>query len=121
MGFFSALRVALSALVVNKGRSTLTSLGIVIGISAVIALVSAGDGARLLLDEKLETVGKNIIVVRAGERRVSLHRRLQQRVAGIAAIKADPQFTEFKLVRQSRLSVVPVSDEHWKVLAKMAG
>src|SRR5262245_18036726 len=66
MGFFSALRVALSALVVNKGRSTLTSLGIVIGISAVIALVSAGDGARLLLDEKLETVGKNIIVVRMG-------------------------------------------------------
>src|SRR5262249_49864816 len=68
MGFFSALRVALSALVVNKGRSTLTSLGIVIGISAVIALVSAGDGARLLLDEKLETVGKNIMVVRGGGR-----------------------------------------------------
>jgi putative ABC transport system permease protein len=68
MGFFSALRVALAALVVNKGRSTLTSLGIVIGISAVIALVSAGDGARLLLDEKLDTVGKNIIIIRAGGR-----------------------------------------------------
>jgi predicted RNA-binding protein with PUA-like domain len=39
----------------------------------------------------------------------------------LAAIKADPQFKEFKLVRQSRLSVVPVSDEHWKVLTKMAG
>jgi putative ABC transport system permease protein len=68
MGFFSALRVALAALVVNKGRSTLTSLGIVIGISAVIALVSAGDGARFLLDQKLEGVGKNIIIVRAGAR-----------------------------------------------------
>ena len=68
MGFFSALRVALAALVVNKGRSTLTSLGIVIGISAVIAMVSAGDGARLLLDERLETVGKNIIIVRPGQR-----------------------------------------------------
>jgi putative ABC transport system permease protein len=68
MGFFSALRVALAALVVNKGRSTLTSLGIVIGISAVIALVSAGDGARFLLDQKLETVGKNLILVRAGAR-----------------------------------------------------
>jgi putative ABC transport system permease protein len=68
MGFFSALRVALAALVVNKGRSTLTSLGIVIGISAVIALVSAGDGARFLLDEKLDTVGKNLIIVRAGAR-----------------------------------------------------
>src|SRR6266849_4241408 len=68
MGFFSALRVALAALVVNKGRSTLTSLGIVVGISAVIALVSAGDGARFLLDEKLETVGKNVIIVRPGGR-----------------------------------------------------
>src|SRR5262245_27530860 len=66
MGFFSALRVAPFALVVNQGPSTLPTRGIVIGISAVSALVSAGDGARLLLDEKLETVGKNIIVVRAG-------------------------------------------------------
>jgi predicted RNA-binding protein with PUA-like domain len=39
----------------------------------------------------------------------------------LATIKADPQFKEFKLVRQSRLSVVPVSDDHWKLLTKMAG
>ena len=39
----------------------------------------------------------------------------------LAAIKADPKFKEFKLVRQSRLSVVPVSDEHWKLLMKMSG
>jgi putative ABC transport system permease protein len=68
MSFFSALRVALSALLVNKGRSTLTSLGIVIGISAVIALVSAGNGARKELDKRLESVGKNLILVQAGGR-----------------------------------------------------
>lgn len=39
----------------------------------------------------------------------------------LAAIKADPSFREFKLVRQSRLSVVPVSAEHWKLLLKMSG
>jgi predicted RNA-binding protein with PUA-like domain len=39
----------------------------------------------------------------------------------LAAIKADPKFKEMKLVRQSRLSVSPVSDEHWKLLLKMAG
>ncbi len=39
----------------------------------------------------------------------------------LAAIKADGKFKEFKLVRQSRLSVVPVSDEHWKLLMKMSG
>jgi predicted RNA-binding protein with PUA-like domain len=39
----------------------------------------------------------------------------------LAAIKADAKFKDFKLVRQSRLSVVPVSDEHWKLLLKMSG
>ncbi len=38
----------------------------------------------------------------------------------LADIKADPKFKEFGLVRQSRLSVVPVSDEHWKLIVKMS-
>jgi putative ABC transport system permease protein len=66
MDFFSAIRVALAALLVNKGRSALTSLGIVIGISAVIAMVAAGGGARQILDDRLDNVGKNLIVVKAG-------------------------------------------------------
>src|SRR5437870_2060530 len=68
MGFFSALRVALTALVVHKGRSILTSLGIVIGTAAVIAMVSAAGGAREKLDERLDNVGKNLILIRAGAR-----------------------------------------------------
>ena len=39
----------------------------------------------------------------------------------LAEIKADPKFKEMKLVRQSRLSVSPVNDDHWKLLMKMAG
>lgn len=66
MGFFSALRVALAALFINKGRSILTSLGIVIGIAAVIAMVAAGNGAKEKLDDRLESVGKNIILIRPG-------------------------------------------------------
>ena len=42
-------------------------------------------------------------------------RPLKQEVP-LAAIRPDPRFAEFKLVRQSRLSVVPVSDEHWAML-----
>jgi putative ABC transport system permease protein len=68
MSFFSAIRVALTALLVNKGRSMLTSLGIVIGISAVIAMVAAGSGARYKLDDRLESVGKNLILIRPGSR-----------------------------------------------------
>ena len=66
MGFFTAIRVALGALLIHKGRAALTSLGIVIGIAAVTALVSAGDGARLQLDNQMDTLGKNLILVRAG-------------------------------------------------------
>jgi predicted RNA-binding protein with PUA-like domain len=39
----------------------------------------------------------------------------------LAAMKADGRFAEFGLVRQSRLSVVPVGAEHWKLLMKMSG
>jgi predicted RNA-binding protein with PUA-like domain len=39
----------------------------------------------------------------------------------LADIKADDRFADFALVRQSRLSVVPVSDDHWKMLCEMGG
>ena len=68
MSFLSAIRVALGALLVNKGRSFLTSLGIVIGIGAVIAMVSAGSGARYKLEDRLDSLGKNLILIRPGSR-----------------------------------------------------
>jgi predicted RNA-binding protein with PUA-like domain len=42
------------------------------------------------------------------------------REVSLAAIKADPRFADMALVRQSRLSVSPVSDAHWEMLCKMA-
>jgi putative ABC transport system permease protein len=63
------LRVALGALRVNQGRAALTSLGIVIGIAVVTALVSAGEGARRKIDDQLNVLGKNMIVVRPGSYR----------------------------------------------------
>jgi predicted RNA-binding protein with PUA-like domain len=39
----------------------------------------------------------------------------------LADIKADDRFQDFLLVRQSRLSVVPVSEAHWALLSEMAG
>lgn len=39
----------------------------------------------------------------------------------LKAIKADPRFADLALVRQGRLSVSPVSEEHWRVLCQMAG
>lgn len=68
MNILNAFRIALNALVIHKGRSTLTSLGIIIGTGAVISMVSAGGGARQKLDERLDNVGKTLIVIRAGSR-----------------------------------------------------
>jgi putative ABC transport system permease protein len=68
MSFFAAVRLALGALLVHKGRSFLTSLGIIIGIGAVIAVVAAVDGAQAKLDERMATIGKNLILIRAGAR-----------------------------------------------------
>ena len=39
----------------------------------------------------------------------------------LAAIKAEPKLKDFGLVRQGRLSVVPVTDAEWRIIAKMAG
>ena len=39
----------------------------------------------------------------------------------LKAIKADPRFADLALVRQSRLSVVPVGDAHWRILCGMGG
>jgi predicted RNA-binding protein with PUA-like domain len=47
-------------------------------------------------------------------------RRLPQPVT-LAAVKADPAFADFALVRQGRLSVVPVTPEQWRELLGMAG
>src|SRR5437667_1734404 len=68
MNIFTAFRIALNALIMHKGRSTLTSLGIIIGTGAVISMVSAGGSARQKLDERLDNVGKTLIIVRAGSR-----------------------------------------------------
>jgi putative ABC transport system permease protein len=66
MSLLSIIRVALAALLLHKTRSALTCLGIVVGVGAVVALVSAATGARRKLEDRLATVGSNLILIRAG-------------------------------------------------------
>jgi putative ABC transport system permease protein len=67
MNLFQSLAVALGALATNKLRSGLTMLGIIIGISAVITLVSAGQGVQSVVAEQMEGIGSNLIFVMPGE------------------------------------------------------
>ena len=57
------LRVALRALAANKLRSVLTTLGIIIGVAAVIALVAAGNGVRQYIKGQFEAQGANLAYV----------------------------------------------------------
>ena len=54
---FASLRIALRALMVNKMRSALTMLGIIIGVGAVIAMIAVGSGAKKRIAEQIASMG----------------------------------------------------------------
>lgn len=73
MNFLDTLRTALSAITANKLRSSLTTLGVVIGVASVIAMIGIAEGTRRQALEQLEALGSNLIVVfpnwgRSGQR-----------------------------------------------------
>ncbi|NTX02160.1 ABC transporter permease [Myxococcus sp. CA051A] len=59
--------VAFDAVLANKLRSLLTMLGIVIGIAAVITMVALGEGAQRSVEQRLKTLGTNVLTVRPGQ------------------------------------------------------
>ena len=67
MNLFESMRVALGSLGANKLRSTLTMLGIIIGVGAVIALLSIGQGAGAAITAQVQGIGSNLIFVFPGQ------------------------------------------------------
>jgi putative ABC transport system permease protein len=66
MKLLAAFRIALRALRVNRLRSALTMLGIVIGVAAVIAMVAVGSGATQRIQEQIQAIGSNLILIIPG-------------------------------------------------------
>jgi len=66
MTLWASTRIAVRALRVNKLRSALTMLGIVIGVGAVITMVAVGAGAQARVAEQIQSLGSNMIVVLSG-------------------------------------------------------
>ena len=58
--------IAIRAIKANKMRSILTSLGIIIGVAAVIVMLSVGNGAQVSIQNEMKTMGSNLIIVRSG-------------------------------------------------------
>ncbi len=67
MNFLESLRVSFRSLTANKLRSTLTMLGIIIGVGAVIALLAIGQGAGAAITSQVQGIGSNLIFVFPGQ------------------------------------------------------
>ncbi len=86
-------RIALRALAANKLRSALTMLGIIIGVGAVIALLSVGYGFQQYISQQFEGLGSNLLFVFAGQidqSSPSRGQRTQPLTMGDAEAMADP-------------------------------
>jgi len=66
MNLVQILRIAMRALARNKLRSALTMLGIIIGVAAVIAMVSVGQGAQQQAQQQIAAMGSNVLFVGSG-------------------------------------------------------
>jgi putative ABC transport system permease protein len=66
MDVMAIIRIALRALARNKMRSSLTMLGIIIGVGAVIAMVSVGQGAQQQAQQQIAAMGSNMLFVGSG-------------------------------------------------------
>ena len=66
MNPFVTLKIALRAVLRNKMRSFLTTLGIIIGVAAVIAMMAIGAGAKARVEEAFAAMGTNLLIVLPG-------------------------------------------------------
>ncbi len=66
MNLIGLLRVAMRALAVNKLRSLLTMLGIIIGVAAVIVMIAVGAGAQKRVQEQIASLGSNLLLILSG-------------------------------------------------------
>jgi len=66
MSLFATLRIAIIAILRNKTRSFLTTLGVIIGVAAVIAMMAIGEGAKKMIEDQFAAMGTNLLVVMPG-------------------------------------------------------
>ena len=113
-----ALRIALRALTVNKVRSSLTMLGIIIGVTAVIALVSIGQGFSSYITNQFSNLGTNMLTV-SRNRQVDNPQPLT--IADANALKDPLAVPGAKAVAPVYQSAAPVAYAIQKTTTEIAG
>ena len=116
--FYMTITIALEALRRNKVRSFLTMLGIVIGVSAVIALVSLGEGANLQIQRQIADLGRNMLIVLPGSpqnrgARMGLGELPSLTVADAGAIQRDCQAVALTSYYIQKPLQVIVGNRNW--------
>src|SRR6266508_1064837 len=89
MSIFESVRVALGALGANKLRTVLTMLGMIIGVCAVISLMSIGQGAQAQATSQIRGMGTNLIFIRPGSTQSSGVRSAQWSAVSLTADDAN--------------------------------
>ncbi|HEX6163200.1 MAG TPA: ABC transporter permease [Vicinamibacterales bacterium] len=99
MTFSSTLGLAFEAITRNKLRSALTSLGVIMGVAAVIVMMALGDGAKASIEQRVSSLGTNVLTVSAGSANVGGVRMGQGAVATLTPADASAIATEVRGVR----------------------
>ncbi|MGD9581794.1 MAG: ABC transporter permease [Vampirovibrionia bacterium] len=92
----STVKIAIRALKVNKLRSFLTSLGIIIGVSAVIIMLAIGSGANEKISKEISSLGSNVIIVRPGS---SIRSGIAMGAGSTPSLKAEDAYTIKKRIK----------------------
>ena len=89
MKFSSTMALAFEAITRNKLRSALTSLGVIMGVAAVIVMMALGDGAKASIEARVSSLGTDVLTVSAGSANVGGVRMGQGAVTTLTAADAD--------------------------------
>ena len=106
MDFWNTVRLAFRALARNKLRSSLTMLGIIIGVGAVIATVSIGQGAEYLVQQGIQSMGTNAVFISAGSSRPGGARLGSWAVKTLTIDDMNAILREVSLIREAAPAVI---------------
>lgn len=128
MNIFEGFKIAIAALIVNKLRSFLTMLGIIIGVAAVVLLVSLGSGLQNYITGEFERLGSNLLFILPGRigfggrgpggatiNKLSLTHfdKIEKKVSGLeGVVPTIQQFTQVKYQGKIQKDVTLIGTTH---------
>lgn len=120
------VRIALQALWVNKTRSFLTVLGIIIGVGAVIAMLAVGQGASRKISLQISSVGSNLLVVlpgavTSGGLRLGLGTQMTLNIGDAEAIEKECSFVEAVSPVLNGVAQVVYGNNNWSTAVHGVG